>query len=190
MMFEFFFFLSFRTLHIHLLNVISYVPTIIADFSFSSGAPESGDLDGSHQLGQNKSILLFQDAGSNCSSIKDADCVRPIRSSALPPLQDLDIDVVKNLPTEIILEMDVLYKGELSDLIRKSKGSNCSTHVCFSTVSLMDASTNSADAGISDEHIDSVKLGLNSKDKGKMPICEVHSFSQSVLYILLLFPVD
>ncbi|XP_042384403.1 DNA repair protein REV1-like isoform X2 [Zingiber officinale] len=142
------------------------------DFSFSSGAPESGDLDSSHKLDQDKPTLLFQDAGSNCSSIKGADCVRPIRSSALPPLQDLDIDVVRNLPTEIILEMDVLYKGELSDLISKSKGNNCLTHVCSSTVSLIDASTNSADTGISDAHIDSVKLGLDSKDKGKMPICE------------------
>ncbi|XP_074582467.1 DNA repair protein REV1 isoform X2 [Curcuma longa] len=142
------------------------------EFPFSCGASESGDLDSSHLLDQDKPTLLFQDAGSNCSLIKDADCVRPIRSSALPPLQDLDIDVVKNLPTEIILEMDVLYKGELSDLIRKSEGNNCLTHVCSSTVSLMDASTNSADAGISDGHIDSVKLGLDSKDKGKMPICE------------------
>ncbi|XP_042378461.1 DNA repair protein REV1-like isoform X3 [Zingiber officinale] len=142
------------------------------DFLFSSGPPESGDLDSSHKLDQDKPTLLFQDAGSNCSSIKGADCVRPIRSSVLPPLQDLDIDVVRNLPTEIILEMDVLYKGELSDLISKSKGNNCLTHVCSSTVSLIDASTNSADAGISDAHIDSVKLGLDSKDKGKMPICE------------------
>ncbi|RWW67841.1 hypothetical protein BHE74_00024691 [Ensete ventricosum] len=96
-----------------------------------------------------------------------------MRASALPCLCDLDIDVVKDLPRDVLLEMDDIYEGELSDLIRKSGKKDSHINSCSSTVSLPNEDTNVIDGCIASGHVDSIELDLGSKDKGKLPIREV-----------------
>ncbi|KAJ8478477.1 hypothetical protein OPV22_022204 [Ensete ventricosum] len=85
---------------------------------------------------------------------------------------NLNIDVVKDLPRDVLLEMDDIYEGELSDLIRKSGKKDSHINSCSSTVSLPNEDTNVIDGCIASGHVDSIELDLGSKDKGKLPIRE------------------
>lgn len=141
-----------------------------------NGEPQSRCIYGSNQqdLGKSKS-LCDSDTGYNCLPDKDARCCRSyeMRASALPRLCDLDIDVVKDLPRDIVLEMDDIYEGELSDLIRKSEKKGSRSSSCSSSVSLPNEDTNVIDGYIASGHVDSPELDLGAKDKGKLPVREV-----------------
>lgn len=147
----------------------------------SNGEPQSRCTYGSNQqdLGKSKSVC-DSDTGYNCLPDKDTGCCRSyeMRASALPRLCDLDIDVVKDLPRDIVLEMDDIYEGELSDLIRKSEKKGSRSSSCSSSASLPNEDTNVIDGYIASGHVDSPKLDLGSKDKGKLPVCEVCLFRQ------------
>ncbi|CAL9098799.1 unnamed protein product [Musa textilis] len=140
-----------------------------------NGEHQSRCIYGSNQqdLGKSKS-LCDSDTGYNCLPDKDARCCRSyeMRASALPCLCDLDIDVVKDLPRDIVLEMDDIYEGELSDFIRKSEKKDSRISSCSSSVSLPNEDTNVIDGYIASGHVDSIELDLGSKDKGKLPIHE------------------
>ncbi|CAL9198055.1 DNA repair protein REV1-like isoform X1 [Musa acuminata AAA Group] len=140
-----------------------------------NGEPQSRCIYGSSQqdLGKSKS-LCDSDTGYNCLPDKDARCCRSyeMRASALPRLCDLDIDVVKDLPRDIVLEMDDIYEGELSDLIRKSEKKGSRSSSCSSSVSLPNEDTNVIDGYIASGHVDSPELDLGAKDKGKLPVRE------------------
>ncbi|CAL9178132.1 unnamed protein product [Musa hybrid cultivar] len=140
-----------------------------------NGEPQSRCIYGSSQqdLGKSKS-LCDSDTGYNCLPDKDARCCRSyeMRASALPHLCDLDIDVVKDLPRDIVLEMDDIYEGELSDLIRKSEKKGSRSSSCSSSVSLPNEDTNVIDGYIASGHVDSPELDLGAKDKGKLPVRE------------------
>ena len=146
-----------------------------------NGEPQSRCIYGSNQqdLGKSKS-LCDSDTGYNCLPDKDARCCRSyeMRASALPRLCDLDIDVVKDLPRDIVLEMDDIYEGELSDLIRKSEKKGSRSSSCSSSVSLPNEDTNVIDGYIASGHVDSPELDLGAKDKGKLPVREVCVFRQ------------
>ncbi|KAJ0965472.1 hypothetical protein J5N97_026610 [Dioscorea zingiberensis] len=58
------------------------------------------------------------------------------RPSSLPPLCQLDVEVIKSLPLEILSEMNDFYNGKLCDYLEKQKGKNSATEPSLSTESI------------------------------------------------------
>lgn len=53
----------------------------------------------------------------------------------LPPLSLVDMEVIENLPREVLSEMDKMYNGRLFDYIAKKKGS----YSCITSHSVISA---------------------------------------------------
>ncbi|WOL04975.1 DNA repair protein REV1 isoform X3 [Canna indica] len=137
------------------------------DLSVPNEEPLSRYTDNSNQPHKKELVLFYSGTGCARPSDNNAGYVRSseMGASAWPPLHDLDVDVIKNLPTEIVLEMDNIYKGELSDFIRKREKKNTS-------VTLPNENIKVSDVCISSGYVASIDPDLGSNDKGKLPICE------------------
>lgn len=90
-----------------------------------------------------------------------------VHTVELPPLSQLDLDVLKNLPPEIMSEMNDMYKGELHgllDTLNNDKGNESSSK----SLALPAVTQNSVPAGDAKhqgyrDHKDSMRLEDNSK---------------------------
>ncbi|XP_038975053.1 DNA repair protein REV1 isoform X4 [Phoenix dactylifera] len=103
------------------------------------------------------------------------------RTSTLPPLCYLDIDVVKSLPQEIISEMNDMYKGELCAFLEKHEEdgrgnahlSTKSTAEENDTISAASYQRVNCDTSrdMTVGHSDPVKLNSSARNEGKQPLC-------------------
>ncbi|XP_051198867.1 DNA repair protein REV1 [Lolium perenne] len=88
----------------------------------------------------------------------------------MPPLSELDLEVLKNLPPEIISEMNVMYKGELRgflDMISGDEGKESNSKSLVSpAVDQNSVSASTAKLHGYGEHRDSVHLGKQKDTKG------------------------
>jgi len=73
-------------------------------------------------------VSRLRESNSEESSIQSGDT-----NSSLPPMCYLDMEVLENLPPELLSELDGTYGGKLFELIEKKRGKrriNCnSPHV-------------------------------------------------------------
>jgi DNA repair protein REV1 len=81
----------------------------------------------------------------------------------MPPISELDLEVLKNLPPEIISEMNVMYKGELRgflDMISEDEGKESNSKSLVSpAVDQNSVPASTAKLHVYGEHRDSVHLG-------------------------------
>lgn len=90
-----------------------------------------------------------------------------VHNVQLPPLSQLDLEVLKNLPPEIMSEMNDMYKGELQgllDTLNKDKGKESNSK----SLSLPAVTQNSVPAGDAKlqgyrDHKDSMHLEEDTK---------------------------
>ncbi|KAL6873814.1 hypothetical protein ACP4OV_013896 [Aristida adscensionis] len=79
----------------------------------------NGDVAGtSESEDSRRSRLLSKGTASHSSEvIRTSNRSTGVHNVGLPPLSEIDLDVLKNLPPEIISEMNDMYKGELHGLL-------------------------------------------------------------------------
>uniref|UniRef100_K3XV05 DNA repair protein REV1 n=1 Tax=Setaria italica TaxID=4555 RepID=K3XV05_SETIT len=100
-----------------------------------------------------------------------------VHNVELPPLSQLDLEVLKNLPPEIMSEMNDMYKGELQgllDTLNSDKGKESSSK----SLSLPAVTQNSVPAGDAKlqgyrDHKDSMHLEEDTKVKSDKQLSEV-----------------
>jgi len=110
-------------------------------------------------------LNLRSDRSSGCHNVE------------LPPLSQLDLEVLKNLPPEIMSEMNDMYKGELQgllDTLNSDKGKESSSK-SLALPAVTQNSVPSGDANLQGyrDHKDSMHLEEDTKGKSVKQLSEV-----------------
>lgn len=165
-------------------SISSSVKQDTGELLLADTEPQSKGITCGNQQDYEHSKLIYTNETDSCPSDANLGSTRSRenRTSALPPLLYLDIDVVKSLPREIISEMNDMYKGELCAFMEKHEEKDGRGNAYLSTKSPAeenDAISASSyqkaccdtSEGITVGHIVPVKLNSGVRKKGKEPLC-------------------
>nr|XP_029122970.1 DNA repair protein REV1 [Elaeis guineensis] len=137
---------------------------------------------GNQQACEHSKSIYIKETGSCPSDVNQCSTrSHENRTSALPPLCHLDIDVIKSLPQEIISEMNDMYKGELCLFMEKCEEKDGRGDAHLSAKSPAENDTISASSyqqvgcdtseNMTVGPSDSGKLDSSARNKGKQPLC-------------------
>uniref|UniRef100_A0A0A9EST8 DNA repair protein REV1 n=1 Tax=Arundo donax TaxID=35708 RepID=A0A0A9EST8_ARUDO len=120
------------------------------------------------------------DAASHSSEVNlRSDRSTGVHNVDLPPLSQLDLEVLKNIPPEIISEMNDMYKGELHgflDTLNSEKGKESSSNsLALPAVPRNSVPTGDAKLQVYGGHRDSMHLEEDTKGKSYKQLSEVQA---------------
>ncbi|KAG1358964.1 DNA repair protein REV1 [Cocos nucifera] len=137
---------------------------------------------GNQQASEHSKSIYINETGSCPSDVNQCSTrSHENRTSALPPLCHLDMDVIKSLPGEIISEMNDMYKGELCPFMEKCEEKDGGGDGHLSAKSPAENDTISAlcyqrvgcdtSENMTVGPSDSGKLDSSARNKDKQPLC-------------------
>ncbi|CAL0332106.1 unnamed protein product [Lupinus luteus] len=119
-----------------------------------------------------------------------------------PPLCQLDVEVIKNLPPEVFSELNEMYGGKLVDFVAKGKGTNESARSVRNLIIEQEAIKKDAELSYSDripqnkllpenkKEAEVVEVGPGSRDGSYVKVTHISSFEKDDLLPSSLSQVD